>query len=152
MPQGQALFCSCFSAFVFYFCCIRHACTCIFLSTGSLLFVCPCAGLSGADSVNLLLCSETGSTVLTAVFVTGSTWHLTAFPQACCWWRKCHGIRWARSTRRTYCDISSHDRTVFKSGRVQIRCSLSESPISEVGSKVAFTIGTNKSERDAQIS
>lgn len=128
MPQGQALFCSCFSAFVFCFCCIRHACTCIFLSTRSLLFVCPCAGLSRADSVNLLLCSETGSTVLTAVFVTGSTWHLTAFPRACCWWRKCHGIPWARSTRRTYCDISSHDRTVFipvttsrlgiKSGRV----------------------------------
>lgn len=101
-----------FLSLCFLFLLHTHACTCIFLSTGSLLFVCPCAGLSGADSVNLL-CSETGSTVLTAVFVTGSTWHLTAFPQACCWWRKCHGIRWARSTRRTCCDISFHDRTVF---------------------------------------
>lgn len=86
--------------------------TCIFLSTGSFLFVCPCAGLSGADSVNLLY-SETSSTVLTAVFVTGSTWYLTAFLQTYCWWRKCHGIQWARSTRRTYCNVSSHDQTVF---------------------------------------
>lgn len=74
--------------------------------------VCPCTGLSRADSVNLLY-SETSSTVLTAVFVTGSTWYLTAFLQTCCWWRKCHGIRWARSTRRTYCSVSCHDQTVF---------------------------------------
>lgn len=99
--------------FFFSFCCIRHAFTCIFLSMESLLFVYPCAGLSGADSVNHLLCSQTESTVLTAVFVTGSTWHLTASPQACCCWRKCHGTRWARSTRRTYCNVSSHDWTVF---------------------------------------
>lgn len=102
-----------FFLFFFSFCCIRHAFTCIFLSMESLLFVPPCAGLSRADSVNHLLCSQTESTVLTAVFVTGSTWHLTASPQACCWWRKCHGTRWARSTRKTYCNVSSHDWTVF---------------------------------------
>lgn len=116
------MFCSCFSAFVFCFCCIQHVRTCIFLSTGSFLFVCP------SDSVNLLY-SETSSTVLTAVFVTGSTWYLTLFLQTYCWWRKCHGIQWARSTRRTYCNVSSHDQAVFiqvatsrlgiKSGRVR---------------------------------
>lgn len=100
----------CFFVFVAYGTHSR-AYSCPFL--GSLLFVYPCAGLSGADSVNLLLRSQTGATLLTAVFFTGSTWHLTASPQACCWWRKCHGTRWARSTRRTYCNISSHNWAVF---------------------------------------
>ena len=100
--------------FVFFFCfsSIQHTFTCIFLSMGSLLFLYPCASLSGAASVRFL-CSQTDSTVLTAVFVTGSTWHLTASPRACCWWRKCPGTRWARSTRRTCCSVSFHDRTVF---------------------------------------
>uniref|UniRef100_A0A4W6CIW9 Acyl-CoA synthetase family member 3 n=1 Tax=Lates calcarifer TaxID=8187 RepID=A0A4W6CIW9_LATCA len=43
--------------------------------------------------------------------IIGNTWRPTPSPQACCWWRRCQGIRWARSTRRTSCDTSSHDWT-----------------------------------------
>ena len=77
---------------------------------------CCCASLcrpAWVYSVNLL-CSKHLS-VLTSVFIAGSTWRPTLSPQAWCWWRRCQGIRWARSTRRISCDSSSHDWTASTS-------------------------------------
>lgn len=72
--------------------------------------VCVCfALLFQIDSVYLAVCCKQSLCVLTAVFIAGSTWRPTPSPHACCWWRRCPETRWARSTRRTSCDTSSHE-------------------------------------------
>lgn len=79
-------------------------------------FVCACprahfALLFQIDCVYLAAHREQSRRVLTAVLIAGSTWRPTPSPQGCCWWRRCPGTRWARSTRRTCCDASSREAT-----------------------------------------
>lgn len=82
-------------------------------------FVCACprahfALLFQIDCVYLAAHREQSRRVLTAVLIAGSTWRPTPSPQGCCWWRRCPGTRWARSTRRTCCDASSREATASR--------------------------------------
>lgn len=88
---GLAFVLQSFSAFVFFFC---H-CTCV------------CA------HIPIHVCTMVSAVCVCVCPIAGSTWRPTPSPQAWCWWRRCQGIRWARSTRRTSCDSSSHDWTAL---------------------------------------
>lgn len=102
-------------AIVFLFLGPSHTCACAYYHLHVHIdhrCVCGCFPLLfQIDSVYLAVCYKQSLCVLTAVFIAGSTWCPTPSPQACCWWRRCPETRWARSTRRTSCDTSSHEWT-----------------------------------------
>lgn len=115
LPRGPAFVLQLFSPFFWgggrRTCVHAHIIICM-----CTLIIVVCAGASRSCFKLILfiwLCAVNSLCVcvLTAVFIAGSTWRPTPSPQAWCWWRRCPETRWARSTRRTSCDTSSHEWT-----------------------------------------